>query len=172
MLLLILTVTWTVSAHDMEMLPMIMDPVSTSHQTVELSCQLKAMACRIITDHGMRWCQGTDSACNSKGLTAWDKEHSTPYTSPTRCPCAGQGRGGSQGYDAALALQTKADVDELEKENIKSFAALEGEIAFSVVKVSSLTFNYCHQCPAAAQQMPVAKEPAHASQGGKEGGSQ
>ena len=46
-----------------------------------------------------------------------------------------QGRGGSQGYDAALALQTKADVDELEKENIKSFAPLEGEIAFSVVKV-------------------------------------
>ena len=48
-----------------------------------------------------------------------------------------QGRGGSQGYDAVLALQTKADVDELEKDNIKSFAPLEGEIAFSVVKVRS-----------------------------------
>ncbi|CAK0738062.1 hypothetical protein CVIRNUC_000988 [Coccomyxa viridis] len=48
-----------------------------------------------------------------------------------------KGRGGSQGYDAALALQTKADVDELEKENIRSFAALEGEIAFSVVKYNS-----------------------------------
>ena len=47
-----------------------------------------------------------------------------------------QGRGGSQGYDAALALQTRADVDELEKENIKSFTPLEGEVAFSVVKVS------------------------------------
>ena len=46
-----------------------------------------------------------------------------------------QGRGGSQGYDAALALQTKADIDELEKENIKSFTPLDGEIAFSVVKV-------------------------------------
>ena len=46
-----------------------------------------------------------------------------------------QGRGGSQGYDAALALQTKADVEELEKENIKSFTPLDGEIAFSVVKV-------------------------------------
>ena len=68
-----------------------------------------------------------------------------------RCPCAGQGRGGSQGYDAALALQTKADVEELEKENIKSFAALEGEIAFSVVKVSSpLCLHHGHwpmECP-------------------------
>ncbi len=50
-----------------------------------------------------------------------------------------QGRGGSQGYDAALALQTRADEEELQKENIKSFAPLEGEIAFSVVKVMSST---------------------------------
>ena len=68
------------------------------------------------------------------------------------CPWAGQGRGGSQGYDAALALQTKADVDELEKENIKSFAALEGEIAFSVVKVSSPPFPHRdHTAPQSAR---------------------
>ena len=58
-----------------------------------------------------------------------------------------QGRGGSQGYDAALALQTKADADELEKENIKSFAALEGEIAFSVVKVSNPPYHHCGHWP-------------------------
>ena len=64
--------------------------------------------------------------------------------SPTTClrdtgqcrDSAVQGRGGSQGYDAALALQTRADEEELQKENIKSFAPLEGQIAFSVVKVS------------------------------------
>ncbi|CAL5223985.1 g6597 [Coccomyxa viridis] len=50
-----------------------------------------------------------------------------------------KGRGGSQGYDAALALQTRADEEELQKENIKSFAPLEGEIGFSVVKYDSMT---------------------------------
>ena len=47
----------------------------------------------------------------------------------------GQGRGGSTGYDNAVALPARSDSDELAKENNKSVAALKGQAVFSVAKV-------------------------------------
>ena len=46
-----------------------------------------------------------------------------------------QGRGGSTGYDNAVALPARSDSDELAKENNKSVAALKGQAVFSVAKV-------------------------------------
>ena len=46
-----------------------------------------------------------------------------------------QGRGGSTGYDNAVALPARADSEELAKENNKSTAALKGQAVFSVAKV-------------------------------------
>ena len=47
-----------------------------------------------------------------------------------------QGRGGSTGYDNAVALPARSDSDELQKENNKSVAALKGQAVFSVAKVT------------------------------------
>lgn len=49
-----------------------------------------------------------------------------------------QGRGGSTGYDNAVALPARADAEELAKENLKSTVALKGQAVFSVAKVGSL----------------------------------
>lgn len=49
--------------------------------------------------------------------------------------CRVQGRGGSTGYDNAVALPARADDEELAKENNKSVAALKGEAVFSIAKV-------------------------------------
>ena len=49
----------------------------------------------------------------------------------------GQGRGGSTGYDNAVALPARSDSEELAKENNKSVAALKGQAVFSVAKVRS-----------------------------------
>lgn len=46
-----------------------------------------------------------------------------------------QGRGGSTGYDNAVALPARADSDELQVENNKSVAALKGQAVFSIAKV-------------------------------------
>ena len=46
-----------------------------------------------------------------------------------------QGRGGSTGYDNAVALPARSDSEELAKENNKSVAALKGQAVFSVAKV-------------------------------------
>ncbi|KAG2492344.1 hypothetical protein HYH03_009292 [Edaphochlamys debaryana] len=46
-----------------------------------------------------------------------------------------KGRGGSSGYDNAVALPAKADAEELLKENVKSFKVLKGSAVFSVAKV-------------------------------------
>ncbi|KAK9917716.1 hypothetical protein WJX75_007485 [Coccomyxa subellipsoidea] len=46
-----------------------------------------------------------------------------------------KGRGGSTGYESAHALHTRADDDELEKENLKRFDSLPGQVVFSVAKV-------------------------------------
>ena len=46
-----------------------------------------------------------------------------------------QGRGGSTGYDNAVALPGRADSEELAKENNKSTVALKGQAVFSVAKV-------------------------------------
>ncbi len=46
-----------------------------------------------------------------------------------------QGRGGSTGYDNAVALPARSDSDELQKENNKSVAALKGQAVFSIAKV-------------------------------------
>ena len=50
----------------------------------------------------------------------------------TRCL---QGRGGSTGYDNAVALPARADSEELAKENNKSYKPLKGSAVFSVAKV-------------------------------------
>eukprot|EP00270_Netrium_digitus_P008658 TRINITY_DN25_c0_g1_i4.p1 TRINITY_DN25_c0_g1~~TRINITY_DN25_c0_g1_i4.p1 ORF type:complete len:325 (+),score=81.27 TRINITY_DN25_c0_g1_i4:86-1060(+) len=52
-----------------------------------------------------------------------------------------KGRGGSTGYDNAVALPAgyAGDEEELEKENTKNTAALSGSIAFSVVKSNTET---------------------------------
>jgi len=47
---------------------------------------------------------------------------------------AAQGRGGSTGYDNAVALPARADAEELAKENQKSTVALKGQAVFSVAK--------------------------------------
>ena len=45
-----------------------------------------------------------------------------------------KGRGGSTGYDTAVALPAAGDRDELAKENLKSTAVLKGSAAFSVAQ--------------------------------------
>ena len=46
-----------------------------------------------------------------------------------------QGRGGSTGYDNAVALPGRSDAEELAKENNKSTKPLKGQAVFSVAKV-------------------------------------
>lgn len=48
-----------------------------------------------------------------------------------------QGRGGSTGYDNAVALPARSDSEELAKENNKSTKPLKGQIVFSVAKVGT-----------------------------------
>jgi len=50
-----------------------------------------------------------------------------------------KGRGGSTGYDNAVALPAASDTEELEKENDKKTAALKGTAVFSVAKVDTET---------------------------------
>jgi len=50
-----------------------------------------------------------------------------------------KGRGGSTGYDNAVALPARADADELLKENIKTTKALKGSAVFAVAKVDPVT---------------------------------
>jgi len=45
-----------------------------------------------------------------------------------------KGRGGSTGYDTAVALPAAGDREELAKENLKSTAALKGSAAFTVAQ--------------------------------------
>ena len=61
-----------------------------------------------------------------------------------------QGRGGSTGYDNAVALPARADAEELAKENLKSTVALKGQAVFSVAKVGSL----CLTCVAMQACLP------------------
>merc|ERR1712187_652529 len=50
-----------------------------------------------------------------------------------------KGRGGSTGYDTAVALPTRGDDEELAKENTKNTTALKGSIVLSAAKVDSKT---------------------------------
>jgi len=50
-----------------------------------------------------------------------------------------KGRGGSTGYDNAVALPAKSDAEELAKENNKSVAGSKGSAVFSVAKVDTVT---------------------------------
>ena len=50
-----------------------------------------------------------------------------------------KGRGGSTGYDNAVALPAKSDADELLKENNKNVAALKGSAVFNVAKYDAVT---------------------------------
>ena len=50
-----------------------------------------------------------------------------------------KGRGGSTGYDNAVALPARSDADELQKENNQSTVALRGQAVFSVAKVDPAT---------------------------------
>jgi len=50
-----------------------------------------------------------------------------------------KGRGGSTGYDNAVALPARADAEELAKENTKNTAALKGQAVFSVAKYDAET---------------------------------
>lgn len=50
-----------------------------------------------------------------------------------------KGRGGSTGYDNAVALPAAGDADELEKENTKDTTALKGSIVFSIAKANNAT---------------------------------
>merc|ERR1711918_319972 len=50
-----------------------------------------------------------------------------------------KGRGGSTGYDTAVALPARGDDDELAKENIKNTVALKGSIVLSTAKVDPAT---------------------------------
>lgn len=50
-----------------------------------------------------------------------------------------KGRGASTGYDNAVALPARSDADELQKENLKSVAALKGSAVFNVAKYDPVT---------------------------------
>ncbi|GBF94973.1 33kDa oxygen evolving of photosystem II [Raphidocelis subcapitata] len=50
-----------------------------------------------------------------------------------------KGRGASQGYESAIALQTAQDDEKVMKENVKSAAASKGSAVFSVAKVDPST---------------------------------
>merc|ERR1711998_825062 len=50
-----------------------------------------------------------------------------------------KGRGGSTGYDTAMALPARGDDEELAKENNKNTAALKGSIVLSTARVDTVT---------------------------------
>jgi photosystem II oxygen-evolving enhancer protein 1 len=50
-----------------------------------------------------------------------------------------KGRGGSTGYDTAMALPARGDDEDLAKENNKNTAALKGSIVLSTAKVDPTT---------------------------------
>merc|ERR1711941_210423 len=50
-----------------------------------------------------------------------------------------KGRGGSTGYDTAVALPARGDDEKLAKENTKNTAALKGFIAFTTAEVNAGT---------------------------------
>lgn len=50
-----------------------------------------------------------------------------------------QGRGGSSGYDNAVALPAKADADEIQRLNNKTYTPSKGSAVFSVAKVDPAT---------------------------------
>ena len=50
-----------------------------------------------------------------------------------------KGRGGSTGYDNAVALPARSDADDLQKENNKNVAALKGSAVFNVAKYDETT---------------------------------
>merc|ERR1711904_314091 len=50
-----------------------------------------------------------------------------------------KGRGGSTGYDTAVALPARGDDEELDKENTKNTAALKGFVAFTTAEVNAGT---------------------------------
>mmetsp|Transcript_8329 Transcript_8329/g.14281 ORF Transcript_8329/g.14281 Transcript_8329/m.14281 type:complete len:294 (-) Transcript_8329:484-1365(-) len=50
-----------------------------------------------------------------------------------------KGRGGSTGYDNAVALPGRSDAEEFMKENIKTTKALKGSAVFAVAKVDPVT---------------------------------
>merc|ERR550525_1338692 len=50
-----------------------------------------------------------------------------------------KGRGGSTGYDTAVALPAAGDAEELAKENAKNTAALKGFVAFTTAEVNAGT---------------------------------
>ena len=50
-----------------------------------------------------------------------------------------KGRGGSTGYDNAVALPARSDADDLQKENNKNVAALKGSAVFNVAKYDENT---------------------------------
>merc|ERR1712219_59984 len=50
-----------------------------------------------------------------------------------------KGRGGSTGYDTAVALPSRGDDEDLIKENIKNTASLKGSIVLSTAKVEPAT---------------------------------
>lgn len=50
-----------------------------------------------------------------------------------------KGRGGSTGYDNAVALPARSDADDLQKENNKNTAALKGSAVFNVAKYDEKT---------------------------------
>ena len=60
-------------------------------------------------------------------------------TPASTCHVVAQGRGGSTGYDNAVALPARADAEELLKENVKKTGALKGSAVFSVAKVDTAT---------------------------------
>merc|ERR1712217_231213 len=51
-----------------------------------------------------------------------------------------KGRGGSTGYDTAVALPARGDDEELAKENTKNTAALKGSVVFSTAKAKLLEY--------------------------------
>jgi photosystem II oxygen-evolving enhancer protein 1 len=56
-----------------------------------------------------------------------------------------QGRGGSTGYDNAVALPGRSDAEELAKENNKSTKPLKGQAVFSVAKVRVTALHRPHR---------------------------
>ena len=58
-----------------------------------------------------------------------------------------QGRGGSTGYDNAVALPGRSDAEELAKENNKSTKPLKGQAVFSVAKVCIPGLSHQHCSP-------------------------
>ena len=87
----------------------------------------------------------------SKNLTPHKHPSMASWLDKVRCACLHalepssaeplplQGRGGSTGYDNAVALPARSDSDELAKENTKSTVALKGQAVFSVAKIDTET---------------------------------